>query len=87
MRKTISPKDVAEYHKARNHYCAKLKDAKMSYYTNLIQESSGDSKKLFQVVNSLCKERNNNTFPPHSDSLPMILENTSIARLHLFKRK
>ena len=51
--------------------CAKLRDAKKTYYTNLIQESSGDSKKLFQVVNSLCKERNNNMLPPHSDSLQL----------------
>ena len=71
MRKTNLPKDFAEYHKARNHYCAKLRDAKKTYYTNLIQESSGDSKKLFQVANSLCKERNNNMLPPHSDSLQL----------------
>ena len=71
MRKTNLPTDVAKYHKARNHYCAKLRDAKRTYYTNLIQESSGDSKKLFQIVNLLCKERNNNMLPPHSDSLQL----------------
>ena len=71
MGKTKLPTDVAEYHKARNHDCAKLRDAKKAYYTNLIQESSGDSKKLFQVVNSLCKERNNSMLTPHSGSLQL----------------
>lgn len=71
MKESNLPTDAAEYHKARNYYSAKLKQAKRNYYTNIIQESSGDSKKLFQVVNSLCKERNNNTLPPHSDSLQL----------------
>ena len=33
-----------------------LKDGKTKYYTELILDCEGDSKKLFHVVNSLCKE-------------------------------
>ena len=57
MRKSNLPSDTSAYKRACYDYCATLKKAKKDHYANLIQECAGDSRKLFQVVNSLCKER------------------------------
>ena len=48
-----------------------LKDAKTKYYTELILHCEGDSKKLFRVVNSLCKERSVNLLPSHTSPLQL----------------
>ena len=48
MRKTNLPTDVAEYHKARNHYCPKLRDAKKTYYANLIKNPRAILRNLFK---------------------------------------
>ena len=64
MRKNKIPSDVSSYRKICDEYCLLLKDAKTKYYTELILNCEGDSKKLFRVVNSLCKERSVNLLPP-----------------------
>ena len=43
------------------------------FYSNLIDKSAGDSRKLFQIVNSLSKERLVEEFPENRD--PSILAN------------
>lgn len=48
-----------------------LNDAKTKYYTELILHCEGDSKKLFRVVNSPCKERSVNLLPPHTSPLQL----------------
>ena len=45
-----------------------LKCAKKDHYSDLTEDSAGDSKKLFRVVNSLCNEPSDNLLPPHSCS-------------------
>ena len=67
MRKSNLPSDTSAYKRACYDYCATLKKAKKDHYANLIQECAGDSRKLFQVVNSLCKERSENLLPPHAN--------------------
>lgn len=47
------------------------KDAKTKYYTELILDCEGNSKKLSGVVNSLCKERSVNLIPPHTSPLQL----------------
>ena len=47
------PGDWNNYHKVRNRYSALLKSASVNYYSNLIDQCAGDSRKLFRVVNSL----------------------------------
>ena len=69
MRKTKLPSDVSSYRKICDEYCLLLKDAKTKYYTELILNCEGDSKKLFRVVNSLCKERSVNLLPPNTSPL------------------
>ena len=59
------PSDISEYKRVCNEYCAMLKRAKRDHYSDLIQGGMGDSQKLFQIVNSLCKERADNSIPPH----------------------
>ena len=39
----------------RDEYTKLLSDTNRSYYSEQIAESAGDTKKLFNIVNSLCK--------------------------------
>ena len=40
----------------------------MNYYSNLIDQCAGDSRKLFRVVNSLSREPPEMALPEHDDS-------------------
>ena len=51
--KTDLPGDWNNYHKVRNQYSAFLKSARVNFYSNLIDQCAGDSRKLFRLVNSL----------------------------------
>ena len=55
------------YHKVRNQYSALLKSARVNYYSNLIDQCAGDSRKLFRVVNSLSREPLETALPEHDD--------------------
>ena len=39
----------------------------MNYYSNLIDQGAGDSRKLFRVVNSLSREPLESALPEHDD--------------------
>ena len=68
MRKSKQNIDRAAYRKICNKYSALLKEARRKYYTDLIDECSNDSKKLFKVVTSFCKApRDEPQLPPHDD--------------------
>ena len=54
--KTDLPGDWNNYHRVRNQYSAFLKYARVNYYSNQIDQYAGDPRKLFRVVNSLCRE-------------------------------
>ena len=43
------------------------KNAKQRYYSDLIEECGGDTRKLFQVVRSLSNKPEENQLPPHDD--------------------
>ena len=60
--------DKEAYHRVRNWYTVSLKNAKRKYYSELIDQCSGDSRKLFKVVSSLCNTPQEYFFPPHDDS-------------------
>ena len=53
--------------KVRNQYSAFLKSARVNYYSNLIDQCAGDSRKLLRVVNSLCREPLETALPEHTD--------------------
>ena len=61
------------YYRTRDKYSACLRKTKISYYSDLIDECSGNSKKLFCVFNSLTKQKSSESLPPHDD--PLILAN------------
>ena len=61
------------YYRTRDKYSACLRKTKISYYSDLIDECSGNSKKLFRVMNSLTKQKSSESLPPHYD--PPILAN------------
>ncbi len=65
--------DKNAYRKVRDDYSALLNDTRRMFYSNLIDKSAGDSRKLFQIVNSLSKERLVEEFPENRD--PSILAN------------
>jgi hypothetical protein len=65
--------DKNAYRKIRDDYSALLNDTRKMFYSNLIDKSAGDSRKLFQIVNSLSKERLVEEFPDKRD--PSILAN------------
>ena len=65
--KTDLPGDWNNYHKVRNQYSAFLKSARVNYYSNLIDQCAGDSRKLLRVVNSLCREPLETALPEHTN--------------------
>ena len=65
--------DKELYYKTRDKYSALLRKAKTSYYSDLIDKCSGNSKKLFRVINSLSKQKSSESLPPYED--PLILAN------------
>ena len=65
--KTDLPGDWNNYHKVRNQYSALLKSAHVNYYSNLIDQCAGDSRKLFRVVNSLSREPLETALSEHDD--------------------
>ena len=67
MRNSNLVSDVTAYRKLCNRYCSLLKHTKITYYCNLIDDCADDSKKLFQIVNSLCNVRSDNPLPPHTN--------------------
>ena len=67
MLKSHCPCDKKLYRAFCNKYSAKLKSAKRLYYSELIDQCSGDTRKLFKVVSSLSKVRNENPLLAHTD--------------------
>ena len=65
--KTDLSGDWNNYHRVRNQYSAFLKSARVNYYSNLIDQCAGDSRKLFRLVNSLCREPLETALPEHTD--------------------
>ena len=59
--------DWNNYHRVRNQYSAFLKYARVNYYSNLIDQCAGDCRKLFRVVNYLCREPLETALPEHTD--------------------
>ena len=60
------PEDKTAYRNTHVEHTRPLSDAKRKYYANLFEESARDTKKLFSIVNSLCKVDNcYDTLPPH----------------------
>ena len=45
------------YYRTRDKYSACLRKTKISYYSDLIDECSDNSKKLFRVINALTKQK------------------------------
>ncbi|XP_028399903.1 chromatin assembly factor 1 subunit B-like [Dendronephthya gigantea] len=63
----------ASMNKPVMYFPAKKKPTIAKYYTNLIDECSNDSKKLFKVVTSLCKTpRDDPQLPPHDDLCQLV---------------
>ena len=65
--------DKELYYKTTDKYSALLRKTKASYYSDLIGKCSGNSKKLFRVINSLSKQKSSESLPPYED--PLILAN------------
>ena len=61
------------YYRTRDKYSACLRKTKISYYSDLVDECSDNSKKLFRVINSLTKQKSSESLPPHDD--PLMLAN------------
>ena len=63
--KTDLPGVWNNYHKIRNQYSALITSARVNYYSDLIDQRAGDSRKLFRVVNSLSREPPVTVLPEH----------------------
>ena len=55
-----------EYQDARNIYLLELKNAKCQYLNMAVEETHGDQKKLFGLLNSLTIDPMGNQLPPGS---------------------
>ena len=51
---------------ARNTFCLKLHNSKVDYWSGEIMEASGNQKKLFSIIKSLCDDTRENPLPSHS---------------------
>ena len=67
MLKSRSQQDKDAYREVCNNYSMSLKNAKQRYYSDLLEECGGDTRKLFQVVRSLSNKPEENQLPPHDD--------------------
>ena len=67
MLKSRSQQDKDAYREVCNNYSMSLKNVKQRYYSDLIEECGGDTRKLFQVVRSLSNKPEENQLPPHDD--------------------
>ena len=67
MLKSRSQQDKDAFREVCNNYSMSLKDVKQRYYSDLIEECGGDTRKLFQVVRSLSNKPEENQLPPHDD--------------------
>ena len=67
MLKSRSQQDKDAYREVCNNYSMSLKNAKQRYYFDLIEECGGDTRKLFQVVQSLSNKPEEDQLPPHDD--------------------
>ena len=56
-----------DYQDARNIYLQKLKKAKCLYLNTAVEETQGNQKKLFGLLDSLTKEPMGNQLPPGSE--------------------
>ena len=56
-----------EYQDARNFYLQELKNAKCQYLNMAVEETHGDQKELFGLLNSLTIEPMGNQLPPGSE--------------------
>ena len=63
---TVLAENKTAYRNTRVEHTRTLSDTETKYYANFIEESAGDTKKLFSIINSLCKVDNRyDTLPPH----------------------
>ena len=67
------PNDKERFYNIRNKYSALLRETKIKYYSDLVNECAGNSKKLFRVIKSLSKQESPKNLPPYDD--PFILAN------------
>ena len=67
MIRTKTQADKNAYRNACNSYSMLLRKSKRKYYTDLIGECGGNTRKLFQVVRSLSNKPDGNPLPPHDD--------------------
>ena len=65
--KSRSQQDKDAYREVCNNYSMSLKNVKQRYYSDLIEECGGDTRKLFQAVRSLSNK------PEEIYSLPMMI--------------
>ena len=61
------PSDWLAYPKMFNGYAALIKSTRTSFYSDLIDTCASDSRKLFTLVTSLCKDPNDSNLPSHDD--------------------
>ena len=67
--KSRSEQDKNAYQHARNNiYLLKLKKAKCLYLNAAVEDTQGDQRKLFGLLDSLTKESGGNPMPPGSDA-------------------
>ena len=60
MLKTQLRCDKDAFKTERNKFSALLNASRSAYHSELIESCAGNFKRLFSVVNSLCKERQDN---------------------------
>ena len=67
-RRTKLHSDLMHFKAKKNIATSVMKRARTTYYTDLIQENSDDSRKLFRCAKSLFNQEANLTFPGYNDN-------------------
>ena len=72
MRKSGLEADRLVFRSVCNEYSALLKASRSAYYSDRIPQCAGDSRKLFQIVKSLCREGSGPILPEFNDPVSLV---------------
>ena len=59
------------FHEARNAYVHALTSRRSSYFSDVISDCYGNTRKMFSVINSLCDRKRQNSLPLHQSELEL----------------
>ena len=70
-RRSKSAIDREEFVKQKEQVKQMLEDSDTEYYSNLVMENSGNSRRLYNTLNKMLRKKNESQLPPHDLALQL----------------